>query len=100
MNLYKLNSKELLKLQSDFNKTAYGRRLVIFSNIPFIFGFIIMIGAMILGIVADLIPNEEFEMTNIYITGFLIFSISFLTFLIMQLFYQQELRKYCENQEN
>ncbi len=99
MNLYKLNSKELLKLQGDFNKTAYGRRILVFSNIPFIFGLILFLVVMILGLITSLIPNEEFEMTYIYIIGFLTFLLSFLTFFIAQLIYQQELRKYCERKE-
>ena len=97
MNIYKLSSSELIKLQSDFNKTPYGRRFCTFTFIPFIFGFLILFLTILIGIFEDFIG---IEMINIYLVSTVLFVISiFVTFILFSL-YQIELRKYCENNKN
>jgi len=88
MNIYSLKNKELVKLQKEFKKTAFGRRAKMLSMLPTIFfmGFAI---AVAIGLVKGEISQGE-------LLGYIVSGIGS---CIVQLMYGNMLKDYINSKK-
>lgn len=100
MNIYKLNKEEIEAAHNEFNKTNYGKRVKIFSMLPFFAGYILLLMLFVV-IIGGAIANSEesiFSPTVIILLS----SMSILSFSIgsiTQLQYGKMLKEYVESKK-
>ena len=88
MNIYSLKNKELVNLQKEFKKTAFGKRAKIWSSVPVLFMIVFAFGFSA-SIIRDSISNELR----------LCFVISIVGSCIAQLMYGNMLKDYINSKK-
>ena len=96
MNIYKLKKEEIEKAHNEFSKTDFGRRAKIFSMIPFITGYMLLLMLFVTIIINSL--DSVFSTIEIIIFP-LMAMLSFSIGSIAQLQYCKMLKEYIETKK-
>ena len=94
MNIYKLNEKEIRKLHNEFNKTAYGFRVKLFSIVPLITSIIFIITSIIC--FSEGVTDTTIMLGLLSMLGF---AISLIGLSITTLLYGNMLKDYYNSKE-
>ena len=97
MNIYSLKNDELKKLDKEFTKTFFGRRIKFFATVPAFFSIVFMLMYMVFTIIDEALETEKFvgENTACLIIGLILLAIS----SIVQLQYFNMLKDYVSTKK-
>ena len=94
MNIYKLKNDELKKFANEFNNTPFGLRVLIFSNLPFVFTGLFLTAGIIFTILEEAVGNVFYAYSMFFLAN-----INLLFGCLAQLYYGKLLNDYIEKKK-
>ena len=102
MNVFKVDNDQLLELEKEFNRTFFGRRILLFSGIPVllsVYSFLIFLASILVPMFENIASNDVYYSNHTWIyCSFLLLNLSFLA--IARLHYYKMLKEYIESKKS